>query len=67
MSESGRIRLSEAARRLGMTIYTLRRWARRGVVPYFLVGPGQYMEFDPKDIEALAYSMRHERRTPPVE
>jgi excisionase family DNA binding protein len=61
-----RIRLSEAAQRLGVSVWTLRRWAYRGVVTFYLVGPGNYMEFDPKDIEALGESFRRDRHTPPV-
>jgi excisionase family DNA binding protein len=67
MTTTGRIRLKEAAHRLGVHAETLRRWASEGMVTYWAVGRGRYMEFDPKDIEALDTSFRRDRATPPVE
>jgi excisionase family DNA binding protein len=66
MTASGRIRLREAATRVGVHPETLRRWAHEGMVPYWAVGRGRYMEFDPKDIEAMNNSFRRERPAPPV-
>lgn len=66
VNSRGRIRLKEAARRLGVSHWTLRTWAKEGMVTHYLVGKGQYMEFDPKDIEALDVSFRRERHVPPV-
>jgi excisionase family DNA binding protein len=66
VSES-RIRLKEAAARLGVGTWTLRRWAKAGAVTYYLVGNGQYMEFEARDILALHLRMRHEGKTPAVE
>jgi excisionase family DNA binding protein len=62
-----RIRLKEAAARVGVTHHTLRRWAKRGLISHYLIGPGQYMEFDQREVEAFIVSMRRERATPPVE
>ena len=45
---------------------TLRRWAHEGMVTYWAIGRGRYMEFDPKDIEALDVSWRRDRKEPPV-
>jgi excisionase family DNA binding protein len=67
MTTAGRIRLKEAAQRLGVHGQTLRRWAREGMVTYWAVGRGRYMEFDPKDIEALDTSFRRDRHSPPVD
>ena len=66
MTTSGRIRLKEAAARLGVHAETLRRWAHEGMVTYWAVGRGGYMEFDPKDIDALDTSFRRDRKEPPV-
>ena len=63
----GRIRLKEAAERLGVHVSTLRRWAHEGMVTYWAVGRGHYMEFDPHDIDALDTSFRRDRQGPPVE
>lgn len=62
-----RITLADGAKRLGVHRETLRRWARRGLITYWTVGAGQYMTFDPKDIEAFEQAGRHERHAPPVE
>jgi excisionase family DNA binding protein len=51
-----RIRLKPAAELLGVHAETLRRWARDGMVRYWEVGKGRYMEFDPRDIAALDQS-----------
>jgi excisionase family DNA binding protein len=66
MTTTGRIRLKPAAARLGVHAETLRRWAHEGMVTYWAVGRGRYMEFDPKDIEALDTSFRRDRQAPPV-
>lgn len=66
MTTDGRIRLKPAAARLGIHAETLRRWAHEGMVTYWAVGKGRYMEFDPKDIEALDTSFKRERPGPPV-
>ena len=66
MTTPGRIRLKDAADRLGVHYITLRRWAREGMVTYWLDGKGRYMEFDPKDIEALDTSFRRDRAEPPT-
>jgi excisionase family DNA binding protein len=67
LTKRGRLTLTAAAERLGVDRTTLRRWAHDGMVTHYLVGKGQYMEFDPKDIEALDMSFRRERHHPPVE
>jgi excisionase family DNA binding protein len=66
MTATGRIRLKTAAAMLGVHGSTLRRWAHEGMVTYWAVGRGRYMEFDPKDIEALNSSFKRERQAPPV-
>ena len=66
MTTAGRIRLKDAAERLGVHRETLRRWAKEGLVTYWAVGMGRYMEFDPKDIEALNNSWRKTPPAPPV-
>jgi excisionase family DNA binding protein len=66
MTTAGRIRLKEAAERLGVHAETLRRWAHEGMVSYWAVGRGRYMEFDPKDIDALDHSFKRDRQGPPV-
>ena len=66
MTQLGRVRLKEAAAQLGVHAETLRRWAHEGMVTYWAVGRGRYMEFDPKDIEALNVSFRRDRAEPPV-
>ena len=66
MTTSGRIRLKQAAALLGVHAETLRRWAKDGMVPYWAVGRGRYLEFDPKDVEALDHSFKRERPEPPV-
>jgi excisionase family DNA binding protein len=67
VTTEGRIRLKEAALRLGVHAETLRRWAKEGMVTYWSVGPGRQMEFDPKDIEALDTSFKRDRHSPPVD
>jgi len=62
-----RITLREAAGRLGVSIWTLRRWAHGGLINHYLIGSGHYMWFDPRDVEALALSWERRQRTPPVE
>jgi len=64
---TGRIRLKDAAAMLGVHAETLRRWAHEGMVTYWAVGKGNYMEFDPKDIQALDTSFRRDRQGPPVD
>jgi excisionase family DNA binding protein len=64
---TGRIRLKEAAAKLGVHPETLRRWAQEGMVTYWAVGRGRYMEFEPRDIEALDTSFRRDRAAPPVQ
>jgi excisionase family DNA binding protein len=64
---SGRIKTKEAALRLGVHPDTLRRWAHEGIISYWAVGKGRYMEFDPRDIEALEASWRRDRNSPPVQ
>jgi excisionase family DNA binding protein len=64
---TGRIRLKEAAARLGVHSETLRRWARDGMITYWAIGRGRYIEFDPKDIEALDMSFKRDRHSPPVD
>ena len=66
MTTTGRIRLKEAAARLGVHAETLRRWAHDGMLTYWAVGRGRYMEFDPQDVEALDYSFKRDRKEPPV-
>lgn len=66
MTTAGRIRLSEAARRLGVHPETLRRWAHEGMVTFYVVGRQHRMEFDPRDITALDLSFRRDRHQPPV-
>lgn len=67
MTTPGRIKLKEAARMLGVHPETLRGWARdEGLIPYWAVGKGRYMEFDPREIEAFDRSARRERVAPPV-
>jgi excisionase family DNA binding protein len=66
MTTAGRIRLKQAAEMLGVHPETLRRWAQEGMVSYWAIGRGRYIEFDPKDIEALDTSFRRERSAPPA-
>lgn len=61
-----RIRLKAAAAILGIHPETLREWAHDGMVAYWAVGKGRYMEFDKRDIEALDMSFRRDRPEPPV-
>ena len=62
MTTAGRVKLKDAAERLGVHRETLRRWAKEGMVTYWAVGQGRYIEFDPADIEALSQSFRRERQ-----
>ena len=62
-----RVRLREAASMLGVSVWSLRRWAKRGMVTYYIVGQGNYMEFDPRDIAAFDLSFRRPRHEPPLE
>lgn len=66
MTAAGRIRLKEAAARLGVHAETLRRWAKAGDVRHWSVGKGRYMEFDPADIDALDSSFKRDKTEPPV-
>jgi excisionase family DNA binding protein len=66
VTTAGRIRLKVAAAMLGVHAETLRRWAHDGMVTFWAVGRGRYLEFDPKDIEALDRSFRREHHEPPV-
>jgi predicted site-specific integrase-resolvase len=61
-----RLSLRVAASQVGVSPLTLRRWAYEGLVTYYLVGPGRYMQFEQADIDALLASMRRERHTPPI-
>jgi DNA-binding transcriptional MerR regulator len=62
-----RISLREAAALLDTSVWSLRRWAKAGVITHYLVGAGNYMEFDPRDIEALRESWRRPARLPVTE
>jgi excisionase family DNA binding protein len=62
----GRVRLKTAAAMLGVHPETLRRWAHEGLVTYWAIGRGRYMEFDPKDVEAFEASWKRDRVEPPV-
>ena len=66
MTLPDRIRLKAAAARLGVHPETLRRWAHEGMITYWAVGRGRYMEFDPREVEALDMSFRRDRKEPPV-
>lgn len=66
MKSNGRIRLKPAAAMLGVHPETLRRWAHEGMVTYWAVGRGHYMEFDPQDVEAMDTSFKRDRKEPPV-
>jgi excisionase family DNA binding protein len=61
-----RIRLAKAAELVGVHRTTLRRWCHEGIVSYYVVGRGNYIEFEQRDIDALIASMRRERAVPPV-
>jgi len=63
----GRVRLKEAAALVGVHPETLRKWAHEGMVPFWAVGRGRYMEFDPREIEALNKTFRRDPPEPPVE
>ena len=67
MTVATRVRLKEAARMLGVHPETLRRWAHEGMVTYWAVGRGRYMEFDPADISAMDTSFKRDRQAPPVQ
>jgi hypothetical protein len=62
-----RISLREAAVRLDTSVWSLRRWAKAGIITHYLVGAGGYMEFDPTDVEALRESWRRPQRRPVTE
>lgn len=64
--QTRRIRLKVAAKMIGVHPETLRRWAHAGMLTYWSVGRGGYVEFDPRDIEALITSFRRDRPGPPV-
>ena len=66
MTLPNRIRLKAAAAILGVHPETLREWAHDGMVTYWAVGKGRYMEFDRRDIEALDMSFRRDRKEAPV-
>ena len=67
MTAPTRVRLKDAAQILGIHPETLREWAHEGMVTYWAVGKGRYMEFERSDIEALDASFRREKPSPPVE
>lgn len=66
MTSPGRISLKEAAARIGVHYETLRRWAKDGMISHWAIGKGGYLEFDPKEVDALIASFRRDRNTPPV-
>ena len=66
MTTAGRIRLKQAAAMLGVHPETLRRWAHEGMITYWAVGRGRFMEFDPADVEAFDNSFKRDRKEPPV-
>lgn len=45
------LRPSVAARRLGITMQTLRRWMSKGVIAYSLVGPNRYTRFRQSEVD----------------
>jgi excisionase family DNA binding protein len=52
------LNLSQAAKRLGVHLSTLRRWADSGAIPYMLT-PGGHRRFAASDVEAFARHHRH--------
>lgn len=48
-----RLTIGEAARLVGVSVDTLRRWAKAGHVPQERVGPGGHRRFRRADVEAL--------------
>jgi len=67
MTLPGRIRLKEAAAQIGVHPETLRKWAHQGMVPFWEVGRGRYMEFDPHEVEALDKTFRRDLPMPPTQ
>ena len=45
------LRPSVAARRLGITMQTLRRWMSKGVIAYSLVGPNQNKRLKQSEVD----------------
>jgi excisionase family DNA binding protein len=45
------LRPSVAARRLGITMQTLRRWMSKGVIAYSLVGPNRFTRFRQSEVD----------------
>ena len=66
MTKQDRVRLKQAAQMLGVHPETLRRWAHEGMITYWAIGRGKYMEFDPRDIAAMDTSFKRDRQAPPV-
>ena len=58
--------IGEAARRLGVHISTLRRWADNGDIPYSLT-PGGHRRFDPAEVAAFLEQRRQSRRPVAIE
>ena len=58
--------LGQAANRLGVHPTTLRRWADKGDIPFFLT-PGGHRRFAVSDLDAFAEMHRRRRSLVPVE
>ena len=55
--------ISQAAKRLGISVPTLRAYADKGLVPVVRL-PSGYRRFDPEEVEQLIEEMRREGRNP---
>lgn len=49
-----RLRADEAARLLGVTTETVRRWVKLGLLPVERLGPGRRILIDPSDLARLS-------------
>lgn len=56
------LRPTAAARRLGITPQTLRRWMRNGAIAYSLVGPNHYKRIRESEVERHVNVPRETKR-----
>lgn len=54
------LRPAQAARRIGITMQTLRRWMRKGIVAYAVVGPNNHKRIRQSEVDRQCSNVARE-------